>query len=300
MNGWALQEPDDEPSPFLLSPQPVVGASEAAPPPSFEEELDELPDTYGTQALYLSACDPGRVFAYWDIDWSQFDAGEQALLRIARADGGVECESPIARSDSGHFADVTVPGGTYFAEIGSRREGAWHALARSGLVTLPPPLPAPEALPAAFATIPYEQSFAQLGEVLKPFAQHPEEGMAEIVARLQQEWVQHGALPLDQLSVDQRSSLESILRHGGFGAGDGGGGLTWPVLLSAGGDSSEYGPALAAFRALIEGAAPAARGGQGDATSHAPGRVELDLQWELWQRALQGQTPANGAQSGGL
>ena len=80
MNGWALQEPGDEPSPFLLSPQPVLGPVSMAPPPSFEEELEELPDTYGTQALYLTACDPGRVFAYWDIDWSKFHPGDSVRL----------------------------------------------------------------------------------------------------------------------------------------------------------------------------------------------------------------------------
>lgn len=276
----------------------MVGATDAAPPPSFEEELDELPDTYGTQALYLTACDPGRVFAYWDIDWSKFQPDEHVRLRLARVDGDIECESVITRADAGHFADVTEPGGTYFAEVGTTRDGSWAALARSGLVTLPPPLPASEAAPAAYATIPFEQSFAQLNQVLKPFAQHAEEGMAEIVARLQQDWIRHGALPLDQLSVDQRSSLESILRPSGVELRQDG--VPWPFQLGPGGDSSEYGPALAAFRALIEGAAASARGGKGDDTSHAPGRVELEFEWDLWQRLMSGQLPAAGAQSGGL
>jgi len=109
MNGWTLEEPGDEPSPFLLSPQPVVGSAGFAPPPSFEEELEELPDTYGTQALYLTPCDPGRVFAYWDIDWSVFHPGESVRLRIAGADGGVETETLLTLKDSGPFADVRVP-----------------------------------------------------------------------------------------------------------------------------------------------------------------------------------------------
>lgn len=282
----------------MLSPQPLVGAVDTAPPPpAFEEEIDELPDTYGTQALYLTACDPGRLFAYWDIDWSKFQPGEIVRLRLTRPDGGLECESEITRADSGQFSDVSVPGGTYFAEIGCHRDEGWLTLARSGLVTLPPPLPAPAALPASFATIPFEQSFAQLNQVLTPFAQHPQEGVAEIMARLQQEWVAHGALPLDQLSVEQRSSLESLFRGGAVEHCDT---VPWPFQFPPGGDSSEYGPHLEAFRALIEGAAAAARGGKDDASSHAPGRMELDFEWDLWQRIMREQAPGVGADSGGL
>ncbi len=287
MSGWEFHEPSEGPSPFSLSPDPVPGASGPLRPPAEDDETDELPETYGTQALYLVASDPGRVFAYWDLDWSRFGGDEEIILCLSRVDGAIEHRVPIQRTDPGVFADVIEPSGTYYAEVGATRPGEWRTVARSGLVTLPPGEPAPDFVPASFATVPFDQSFRQLSRLLSPFAQSPSEGLVETIARLQHEFATHGALPLDQLTLAQRSSVEMLLLLPAEVLAFSGDEVEWS-WKTPGGDSSDYGAALAALRALIEGAAPAARNGRDDASSHAPGPETdaLPAEWDLWRRTL--------------
>ncbi len=291
----AFVESADGENPFVLSSDPAVGDASLPLPPAQEEELDELPETYNTQALYLVACDPGRVFAYWDLDWSQFGQDETVAVRLHRADGELERSMPIHRLDAGHFSPVEEQGGTYFAEVAAGRGETWRTIARSGLVTVPPAQAAPEGEAARYATVPASQSFAQLGHLLAPFAATEPEGLVEIIARLQQEFVTHGSLPVSHLSVEQRSSLESIFRANLKEIAQGLVSAPSAVIPS---ESSELFGGLAALRALIEGAPVAARDGRPDAASHAVGELPgYPDEWELWRRAVLTQFGPGGVTS---
>lgn len=221
--------------PFRLSPDPVVPSPWAGVPPGEEDEIDELPQTYGTQALYLVARDPERLFAYWDIDWSGFEPEDEPTLRICRADGAVVHAAGVDRSAAGHDADIPADGGTYFAELGAQRGNAWRSVARSGLVTAPPGEVSTD-LVARYATIPTGMSFRALDEMLTPLAQTPEETTVQILARLQNEFVVQGPAIFEGMLPEQRSSLEPLFS---------------PAPLAGG---REAGPEVPA---TIPGAAPA-------------------------------------------
>ncbi len=205
----AFQKKPARGGPFRLAPDPVVESPLVGTAPAEEDESEELPELYGTQALYLVACDPEKLFAYWDLDWSCFLPDEEPTIRVCRADGVVVRSAAIDRSDVGHYADVPADGGTYFAEVGALQGDNFRGVARSGLVTTPPGAVSND-LVARYATIPMGLTFRALGEMMKPHAQGPGETSVETLARLQNEFVIQGPSMFEGMPAEQRSSLESI------------------------------------------------------------------------------------------
>ena len=195
--------------PFRLSQDPVLEPPSSGTAPAEEDESEELPELYGTQALYLIACDPEKLFAYWDLDWSCFSPEDEANIRLCRADGSVAQTAIIRRTDLGHYANVPADGGTYFAEVCARRGDAWRSIARSGLVTLPPGAVSAD-LVARYVTIPASLTFRALGEMMSPHAQSPGDSPVNTLARLQNEFVIQGPAMLEGMPAEQRSSLESL------------------------------------------------------------------------------------------
>src|SRR5258708_36481980 len=206
--------------PFRLAQDPVLDSPWAIAAPAEEDEIDELPELYGTQALYLVACDPEKLFAYWDIDWSCFETDEEPSIRLCRADGSVVQTAVIHLADLGHDASVPPDGGTYYAEVCARRGETWRSIARSGLVTAPPGAVSTDPV-ARYATIPSNLSFRALGEMMIPHAQTPDESPVNILARLQNDFVEQGPSIFEGMPAEQRSSLESLFSPGpGVGGGD--------------------------------------------------------------------------------
>ncbi len=209
-------------APFLLSQDPVTDPDAEAtggnapgpdvPPAPAYEFLGELPATYGTQSVYLVAYDPRQLFAYWDVDWS-VAPGAAYSLHVCRADGEIETEVGISAADAGRYVPVTVPGGTYFVELGTRgRDGSWNPVAHSGRVTMPPEGLAGEDEPK-FATLPFHLSFQRLLELIQGAMGHGED-LTATLARLQ-----HGDRAgmekingaLGGLGRDQMHTLETLL-----------------------------------------------------------------------------------------
>jgi hypothetical protein len=212
--------------PFRISQDPVLESPWSGTAPAEEDESDELPELYGTQALYLVACDPEKLFAYWDIDWSCFAPDEEPNLRICRADGSAAQIAVIQRVDVGHYAQVPADGGTYFAEVCARRGDGWRSIARSGLVTTPPGAVSTDLI-ARYVTIPANLTFRALGEMMAPHAQSSDESPVDTLARLQNEFVDQGPSMFEGMPAEQRGSLESLFS---------------PAPAVGGGDSSSQVP----------------------------------------------------------
>ena len=209
-------------APFLLSQEPVTEPDSShggtpdptAPPAPAYEHLGELPATYGTQSVYLVAYDPRQLFAYWDVDWAAAP-GAAFVLRACRADGEVESEQPITAVDAGRYLPAAVPGGTYFAELGTRgRDGAWNPVATSARVTMPSEGLASEAEPK-FATLPFHLSFQRLLELIQG-AMGNKEDLTAALARLQhgdRAWMRPIAGALEGMGSEKLHTLESLLGH---------------------------------------------------------------------------------------
>ncbi len=226
----AFQKKPARGGPFRLSPDPVLESPWSGVAPAEEDENEELPELYGTQALYLVACDPEKLFAYWDLDWSCFSPDDEPTIRVCRADGSVVLSAAIQRADVGHHAEVPADGGTYFAEVGARRGDNFRSVARSGLVTTPPGAVSND-LVARYVTIPMGLTFRALGEMMTPHAQGPGESPVETLARLQNEFVLQGPAMFEGMPAEQRSSLESLFS---------------PAPEVGGADSSSHAPAALA------------------------------------------------------
>lgn len=188
----------DEPAPlavsgpgekFALGPTPPAERSEAG--------IAELPETYGTQRLYLTARDPHWLYANWDVAREQqlrfnhLSADGHLILRIyADAPIGKPVSEIHVHPESRHwFANVERAGAKYAAEIGYYRKGRaaaggerrWTSVAKSGATLTPAEMISSEAT-TEFATIPMDLPFgklltlvAQAARQYRPLAQAVEE-----------------------------------------------------------------------------------------------------------------------------
>ncbi len=284
----AVADESSDENPFVLSTEPMPPLTWPVHAPAAVEDAAVLRETAlpVTPVIYLVACDPRRLFAYWDINWADFGPADQPRVRLCRPDGHVLREVAIQHSDSGHY-DAGDPGQTYLAEIGIQGPLGWRALAQSAPATLPPAGPAPANEPAAYATLPWAMDFGALREAFTPLAE-PDEGLAETVARVQDSAAETGNLDLTddlftRLTPEQRASLESVLQSDSLRQAWGalGGGSEWPLGNGGPGEASGYAAALAALRQLLEFA---------DAASHAPAPGDaLVAQWALWRRTVRAQ-----------
>jgi uncharacterized protein len=152
---------------YALSPTP------AAAPSIFTGA--ELPESYGTQQLFLAARDPHWLYAHWDFSREQlrkynaFSADGHLALRVYRGTTEGEPLSQIHLHPESRtwFVPVPIAGAKYLAELGYHdAAGKWVALARSG-ATFTPPESLSEDTSIRFATIPLEVPFAQLLAIVK-------------------------------------------------------------------------------------------------------------------------------------
>jgi len=135
----------------------------------------ELPESYGTQQLFLAARDPHWLYAYWDFSGEQLkkynglSADGHLVLRIFRGSAESEPISEIHLHPESRtwFAPVPAAGAKYLGELGyydALRK--WVSLARSG-ATFTPPDSLSDDTSIRFATIPSDVSFAELLSLVK-------------------------------------------------------------------------------------------------------------------------------------
>jgi uncharacterized protein len=164
----------DEPSPVSAS-GPGEKYSLGATPPAQSFFGGELPESYGTKKLFLTARDPHWLYAHWDLTREQQKElnGESTdghlILRIfaGKIEGHPAHEIHV-HPDSRHwFAHVERAGHSYAAELGYYSAlGKWTRVAISSSTLTPPDAAAKEDA-AEFATIPFEFPFARLMQIIE-------------------------------------------------------------------------------------------------------------------------------------
>jgi len=158
-------------------------------PPAFEF-LGDLPESYGTRRLFLTARDPHTLFAYWDFTREQIQDAEKEA-----SDGRIYLQIFVPGQERVHQIHV-VPGSrewffpthrpaTLFqAELGYyRSSGSFHQLAVSPTIITPPDAPSANHQ-IQFVTIPFHYSFRQLWDLIRNYLL-PGEALAQALARLQ-------------------------------------------------------------------------------------------------------------------
>jgi len=152
---------------YALGPTPASTPAVAASP--------ELPESYGTQQLFLAARDPHWLYAHWDFSREQLkkynalSADGHLALRVFRgaAEGEPLAEVHLHPESRTWFVPVPAAGAKYLAELGYHDAARkWVSLARSG-ATLTPPDSLSDDTSIRFATIPPEVPFGALLALVK-------------------------------------------------------------------------------------------------------------------------------------
>jgi uncharacterized protein len=154
------QSPSGPGQRYALGPTPAAAPSVAA--------SAELPESYGTQQLFLAARDPHWLYAHWDFTREQLkkhnalSADGHLSLRVFRgaAEGEPVAQIHLHAESRTWFVPVPAAGAKYLAELGYHDAARkWVSLARSG-ATFTPPDNLSDDTSVRFATIPPEVPFA--------------------------------------------------------------------------------------------------------------------------------------------
>jgi len=152
---------------YALGPTPATGVAPTA--------SAELPESYGTQQLFLAARDPHWLYAHWDFSREQLKkyntlaADGHLILRVYRgaADGEPLTQIHLHPESRTWFVPVPAAGAKYLAELGYHDAARkWVSLARSG-ATFTPPDSLSDDTSVRFATIPPEVPFSALLAMVK-------------------------------------------------------------------------------------------------------------------------------------
>jgi hypothetical protein len=174
---------------FVLQP-----FTPSAPEPELPayEYLGELPESYGTRRIFLTARDPRWLYAYWDFSWQQLRDAEQespegkVFLQIYIPGAERVHQIQVFPGSKEWYLPVHRPATLFQAELGYyRHDGSFHRLAVSDEVLTPRDDPSPNR-EVEFVTIPFHYSFRQLLDLIRDQIL-PGEGLAKALARLQRE-----------------------------------------------------------------------------------------------------------------
>jgi uncharacterized protein len=185
-----------------------------------EENLGELPDSYGTGRLFLVARDPHWLFAYWDLSWQQMadyrgqSSDGRLLLRVFEKDHAQPIHEFTLHHDARNwYVPVNKAATTYSADLGFwRHDGNFHVISRAKETTTPPDSVSPDTT-ARFATIPIDIPFQELLTIIRSHIQEGER-LAETLQRLQREGFQFPfkvGVDFGPWSAEQAAQLERIL-----------------------------------------------------------------------------------------
>jgi hypothetical protein len=146
-----------------------------ATPPAQSFTGGELPESYGTKKLFLTARDPHWLYANWDLTAEQqkelngASSDGHLILRIyaGKLEGHPAYEIHVHPESRHWFAHVERAGHSYSAELGYYSAlGKWTRVAVSSGTLTPPDAASPDN-DAEFATIPFEFPFAKLMQIIE-------------------------------------------------------------------------------------------------------------------------------------
>jgi len=161
--------------PTVVSSGPGEKYSLGSTPPAQNFSGGELPESYGTKKLFLTARDPHWLYAHWDLTREQQNelnvesTDGHLILRIfaGRIEGHPTYEIHVHPESRHWFAHVERAGNSYAAELGYYSAlGKWTRVAVSSCTVTPPDAAAAEN-DAEFATIPFEFPFARLMQIIE-------------------------------------------------------------------------------------------------------------------------------------
>jgi len=104
----------------------------------FEEDMEELPDSYGTERLVLLPRDSNYLFCFWDVsgdrvlELSEKAGGGRTVLRITSLRGGFSFDEEVSVSARRHHVRTPEAASGYFVELGvAGADGRFYPLLRS-------------------------------------------------------------------------------------------------------------------------------------------------------------------------
>jgi hypothetical protein len=209
-----LLEGDIPPSPIGSGPgaRYELGASPGAS--RFPTSGGELPESYGTQKMFLAARDPHWLCASWDFTHEQQrgynrQSRDGHLILRVKGDAATEPEIHVNPEARNWFVHVPRAASHYSAEIGFyNQSGQWISLSHSTSTFTPAEAPSTE-ISADFATIPAEVSFQQVVERVQEFIEK-EQPLLEAVLRANE--VESAGVPATQSAPapDPREQLRAL------------------------------------------------------------------------------------------
>ena len=186
-------------------PDPA-SSSESAPVDI--DQLGELPQSYGSDTIFLVAQEPHWLFTYWDIDISRHPGGK-TFLRVYENEKTIEAEIEVPFETRNWYIPVKNAGSKYTVEIGYNRGAVWNVIARSYTIETPSDRLS-ESDQFKYATIPLHLSFQKVMERIQE-AVKSGETLISALSRLQMEGKLFGSTPAPGVSLEPRLVLEALL-----------------------------------------------------------------------------------------
>lgn len=149
-------------------------AKKTAAPPAPQPAKSKLPESYGTQRLFLVARDPRWLYAHWDFPLAaqraaaRLAADQRLQLRIHQDSAAGRLVTQVAvETEARHWFVPVGRGETrYLAELGyTQKTGDWKSLAVSEPVRTPPETVSPDTA-ITMATLPPDVPFQQVLQTL--------------------------------------------------------------------------------------------------------------------------------------
>jgi hypothetical protein len=184
-----LMEGDAPPAMAVSGPGEKFSLGATPPAQSFSG--GELPESYGTKKLFLTARDPHWLYAHWDLtrpqqlELNSASTDGHLVLRIfaGKIEGHPAYEIHVHPESRHWFAHVERAGISYAAELGYYSAlGKWTRVALSSGTVTPPDAVSRED-EAEFATIPFEFPFTRLMQIIEE-AVHENISLAQAIEEL--------------------------------------------------------------------------------------------------------------------
>jgi hypothetical protein len=211
----------------MAKPQATKPATSAPKPPvkptvkpAVEESLGDLPASYGTGKLFLTARDPHWLYAYWDLSPDQMAAhakqavDEKVLLQLFENSGKEPIrEFPVNHGTRDSYISVNNAGTSYQVRLVIRRKnGSVQTISKSGTATTPPEDLA-TSTPPQFVSIPVDIPYTELMDLARSYSREGET-LAETLHRLESDGFNlpyQVSLPVGPWTSQQTNELEQIL-----------------------------------------------------------------------------------------